>query len=178
MWFFQLLKLLPYFLIWTFVFTLQRIVALADKIAHKVLGYGNKTIFVRRGSCQNTGECCKQIGIGLPKSWFKRPWLTKPFQWYMRAIHNFHPIEELADGMLLFKCHYLTKDNKCGIYPFRPTICRDYPATTLFGHARVHKGCGFWFIERENLGTFAEKMAKAQHEENRRNYLQNMQFPI
>lgn len=174
----QFLKSLPRFLIWTFIFCLQMIIYAADKFAWKVLGHGKKTQYIRQGSCQNTGECCKKIGIGLPKSWLKRPWIAQSFRWYMQTIHNFYPLDEEHAKMLLFQCRYLRSDNKCGIYPFRPTICREYPQTTLLGRAEVHRGCGFWFIEREKMGTFEEKMKEVEHRENRRTYLQKIQFPI
>lgn len=170
----QFLKSLPRFFIWTFIFCLQMIVYAADKFAWKVLGHGKKTQYIRQGSCQNTGECCKKIGIGLPKSWLKRPWIAQSFRWYMQTIHNFYPLDEEHAKMLLFQCHYLRADNKCGIYPFRPTICREYPQTTLLGRAEVHRGCGFWFIEREKMGTFEEKMKEAEHKEGRRSYLEEI----
>lgn len=178
MWFIQFLKILPLFCIWSFIFSIQMIIYYADQLAFKILGYGNKTKHIRRGSCKNSGVCCKMIGIGLPKSWIKRKWIVNLFVGYMRIVHNFYALDAELKDMRVFRCHYQRDDNKCSIHPFRPKICREYPAATLAGHARVHKGCGFWFVEREKLGTFEEKMEEAKHKENRRTYLQNIQFLI
>lgn len=168
MWFVELIKSLPRFCAWAVVFTLHMIIFFGDKIAWKLLRGERKGQYVRMGSCQKSGVCCKMIGIGFPRYWLKSRWIVKTIHWYMRFIHNFYPQGTTVDKMLVFECRNLTPDNSCGIYPFRPKICREFPFVTLSSHSKLYKGCGYWFIERNKLGTFEEKMAASEHEKNRR----------
>jgi hypothetical protein len=40
-----------------------------------------------------------------------------------------------------------------------------------FGHGRLHKGCGYYFVERSQLGKFGEVLARQDHEKERAEYL-------
>ena len=161
-------KVLPLFYLWALVFLFNMTIYWGDKIAWRLLRYDKKTRFVRKGACQRTGMCCQALAIEIPRSWAKHPWIVRAFNGWYRSVYRFQPVRTVNGNMLQFDCQYLTKQNTCGIYPFRPKLCREYPAATLFGHANVHRGCGFWFVEREKLGTFAEALKREEHEAEQR----------
>jgi Fe-S-cluster containining protein len=166
--------MLPRFYLWVLAFLLGMTIYWADKIAWKLLRYDKKSRDVRQGSCQKTGMCCRDLSIEIPESWARCPWLREGIRRWYRFLNNFQPVGTLHGRLLVFSCGYLTKENTCGIYPFRPKICREYPAVTLFGHANLHKGCGFWFIERAKLGSFEEKLKLEEHQQERVEYLSQL----
>lgn len=159
----QILKSVPRLLVWMFVFVIGMVIYWGDRIAWKVLRYDKKSQFARRGSCQKTGVCCRSICIEFPKSWIRRPWIVRLICLFYETIYNFYFIQVQRENLVFFECHYLTSQNTCEIRPFRPKICREYPAVFLWGHAKVHRGCGYWFIERSKIGSFSEKMAREEH---------------
>lgn len=164
-------KRLPLFYLWAAVFLMNMLIYWGDKFAWWVLRYDKKTSFIRKGSCQRTGMCCQALSIELPASWFKRAGIVRVFNAWYRNVNGFQPLRRVGN-LLQFNCAYLSKENTCSIYPYRPKICREYPSATLFGHARVHRGCGFWFVEREGTGSFAEALKREEHESDRRDFLQ------
>ncbi len=171
MWSLRLAKTLPLFYLWCLVFLLQMTIYWSDKIAWKLLRYDKKTRYVRKGGCQRTGMCCRDLAVEIPQSWARWSCFVRAFNAWYRNVHRFEPVGTVNGNLLQFDCQYLTKQNTCGVYPFRPKLCREYPMVTMFGHARVHKGCGFWFVEREKLGSFEEKLKSEEHEGERREYL-------
>ncbi len=126
------------------------------------------------GGCQRSGMCCRDLAIEIPQAWARRPKVVRLFQGWYRYVHNFQPTQIVNGNLLQFSCGHLSNENDCTIYPFRPKLCREYPATTLFGHAQLHKGCGFWFLERNQLKTFQEKLAEEGHAAERRAYLSGL----
>jgi len=169
--FWQFIKALPRFFIWMLAFLFGGAIYLTDKFAYWLLRLHKRSEYVRRGHCQMTGMCCRNLAIEIPKFLARRSWFVNFIKGWYRSIFNFHALGTLQENWLVFECHYLTADNQCGIYPYRPKLCREYPLTPLFGHGRLHKGCGFWFTKRSELGTFKEKMAEKGHEQERLEYL-------
>jgi Fe-S-cluster containining protein len=160
------IKAILLFDLWAGVFLFQMIVYWGDKIAWKLLRYDKKTRYVRRGACQRTGMCCQSLAIELPASWIRRPWMVRFFHGWYRMVHRFEPAGPPQGKLLPLTCAHLKDGNLCTIYPFRPKLCREYPFVTLFGHIELHRGCGFWFMEREKVGTFEEKLQREEHEGN------------
>jgi len=163
--FFRILKNLLLFDVWLGVYLLFGIVHWCDRLVWKALRFDKKTRYVRMGACQRSGMCCQTLGIELPKSWLRRPWVVRLAQgWYSR-IHNFQAAGEPQGRLLPLSCGYLKGKNLCTIYPYRPKLCREFPATSLFGKIELHHGCGFWFLERAKLGGFEEKLAEKTHDQ-------------
>lgn len=119
-----------------------------DHLAWYLLGKQRHARFIRQGQCRNTGVCCRAIGIDYPRSWIKQSWFLGLLRRYYSWVYNFRFLGLYEARRLVFECQHLTPQNTCSIHPFRPKICREYPQVTLTGHARVHRGCGFWFEER------------------------------
>jgi Fe-S-cluster containining protein len=175
-WILQFFKTLPRFFLWFFVFLFSMIIYVGDRFAWWILRYDQKTQFVRKGSCQKTGMCCRNIGIQIPASWAKHPRVVRAFQRWYSFVHRFQPKGVLRGNLLIFDCAHLRPDHTCGIYPFRPKLCREYPVKTLFGRVELFKGCGFWFVEREKLGTFEEKARESEHQQERLQYLRQKEI--
>ncbi|MCE9624241.1 MAG: YkgJ family cysteine cluster protein [Deltaproteobacteria bacterium] len=167
----RFLKKILLFNLWCAVFVLQMTIYWSERLTWKLLRYEKKTRFVRRGSCQRTGLCCQTLAIELPASWVKRGWVVRFFQGWYGNIHNFQPAGDPQGRLLPFSCGYLKDGNLCSVYPYRPKLCREYPFVTLFGSIELHRGCGFWFVERSKLGGFGEVLAGQEHEAERRQYL-------
>ncbi|MCC6273047.1 MAG: YkgJ family cysteine cluster protein [Deltaproteobacteria bacterium] len=159
------------FELWVLVFACHMAVYAGDRVAWFLLGRERKSRYVRRGSCARTGQCCQALGIELPESWVRRPRVVAFFQRWYALVHHFQPIGPPQGRLLPLSCGYLREGHVCGVYPFRPKLCREYPQVSLFGKVELHRGCGFWFVERAKLGTFEERLLREQHEAERREFL-------
>lgn len=166
------------FELWVLVFTLQMAVFWGDRIAWKLLRHERRTRFLLRGRCERSGLCCQTLGIELPASWVRRPRVLRFFQrWYAR-VHNFQTLGPPQGRLMPMACGYLRGGNTCSIYPFRPKLCREYPQLGLFGKIELHRGCGFWFVERVKQGTFEESLLEREHEAERRIFLRGGDGPL
>ncbi|MGE4169111.1 MAG: YkgJ family cysteine cluster protein [Candidatus Margulisiibacteriota bacterium] len=96
------------------------------------------------GGCLQRGVCCKNIAVYLSKSYWENEKLMRLAQWWYEFVYNFELrfIEE-DSRVLIFKCRYLTPENRCGIYWRRPYICRNYPNFGFFEKPVFLPGCGF-----------------------------------
>jgi Fe-S-cluster containining protein len=177
--FIEFLKALPRFFCWVLAFLFGSAIYLGDKIAYLLLFYSRRTEFVRRGGCARTGQCCRNLALQVPNAWARRPWIVKIFNAWYRAIFNFHYLGTINQNWLVYECHYLKNGNLCSIYPYRPKLCREFPLTPLFGHGNLHKGCGYYFLQRGEIGKFREKLVEKEHEAERQAYLfQGFQKPF
>lgn len=148
---------------WLFFDTLGLFVYCFDKMARTLLRLDHKTEYLRKGQCRNTGQCCHNIGIGLPNSMIQINWINRAVIAYYEFIHNFE-FKFITDSrFLVFKCRHLRPDHLCGIYPFRPKLCREFPQAPLFGKKFLHPGCGFSF-EKRNPSDFDQVLAKKNSE--------------
>lgn len=101
------------------------------------------------GACQKGGSCCQQI-VGNPPKFVKdNTFLLNLFAGYHRVMHRFSVVGRGDDGELVFSCGHLKSDGRCGIYRYRPLICRNYPLRPFFGPPNVLPGCGYQFARRE-----------------------------
>jgi len=94
------------------------------------------------GECQRRGECCKHI-VGHPPGFIRNTRLLSIFVLFHRLLHNFRPVGRGPDGEVIFACDHLQTDGRCGIYRWRPFICRNYPVVPFFEPPGPLPGCGF-----------------------------------
>jgi len=167
---FTFLKRLPFFALWVLAFLFGGWIYLGDRFAAWLLRHSHKTEYVLKGGCARTGQCCRSLALQYPRSWVRRTWLVRILKTWYAQVFNFHYLGTVNENWLVFECHYLKNGNTCGIYPYRPKLCREFPVTPRFGHGRLHKGCGFWFTKRSEAGTFQEAMDRQGHEQERREY--------
>lgn len=114
------------------------------------------------GACQRRGACCTQIVAHIPRRLAARPWLLRAFVAMHRWVHNFHVVGRGPNEEVIFRCHYLTDGGKCGIYRFRPRLCRTYPLLPFFKPPQVLPGCGYR-IKRRGLGHSARLPIVSPH---------------
>lgn len=106
------------------------------------------------GACQRRGACCTQIVAEPPRALLRRPRLLRAFIGLHRVLHNFHVVGRGPQGQLLFRCGFLQPGGRCGIYRFRPRLCRTYPVLPFFAPPKVLPGCGYR-IKRRGLSGHA-----------------------
>lgn len=127
--------------------TVEAIMFLPEKVASFLIHSFKKSEYVRLGKCRQTGQCCRAIGMILPRWMIRCPLLVRIVQAWHRLRYHFTPIE-IQDNMLVYECRYLKQDHTCGIYWRRPALCRNFPSTPLYGQPKLHEGCGFCFVRR------------------------------
>ena len=110
--------------------------------------------YVLKGKCKRCGRCCRNILFSTKEGYIKDEKVFKEMQKKYRYYNNFRisgKIENKQDfqnGALTFECKFISKNNKCLIYPIRPIFCRDYPN---INHELIYNGvemlddCGFYF---------------------------------
>ncbi|MCP5467933.1 MAG: YkgJ family cysteine cluster protein [Deltaproteobacteria bacterium] len=155
---------------WLVIFIFTMIIYQSDRLAAHLFRIKQRSEYLRQGSCQKTGQCCQALAIEVPRSFMKREKLLHWVKRWCKSIYNFHYLGTINENWLVFECHYLSDENTCRIYPFRPKLCREFPQTTLWGKGNLHKGCGFWFLKRTDQGSFQEKLVRQQHEQERKEF--------
>ncbi len=142
----------------TTLYLAERIVEVPEVLAHWMIASFKKSEYVRCGACIKCGQCCQAIGMQFPRGWLKRPWLVQLIKKWHFLRYNFRFVE-LQDNMLVYECLYQNSNQTCGIHRLRPALCRDFPRALLFGHPKLHEGCGFFFVKR-NAERFEEVLEK------------------
>ncbi len=115
--------------------------------------------YILKGKCKQCGQCCTCVLFSDENGYIKNEEDFKKLQKKYFVYRFFSPngkvtneTEEL-EGAILFKCKHL-KNNKCGIYLFRPIFCRDYPAINrnfiYFGGVTLDN-CGYSFGENKKF---------------------------
>ncbi|MBQ9149786.1 YkgJ family cysteine cluster protein [bacterium] len=110
--------------------------------------------YVVKGKCKKCGKCCRNILFSTSKGYVKEEKIFKDMQKKHRYYRNFKisgKIENKQDfqnGALTFECKFISKDNRCLIYWFRPLFCRDYPNINqdlIYNGVEMLDDCGFYF---------------------------------
>lgn len=114
-----------------------------DLSAWRLLRRLKKPRYVLEGACQQRGACCTQILADPPSGIKKRRVLLQIFVWFHRWLHNFHLRARGPEGELVFRCGYLQPSGRCGIYRWRPRLCRVYPVLPFFAAPKLLPGCGY-----------------------------------
>ena len=126
---------------------IEAIMFVPERVAAFLIASFKKSEFVRRGKCRRTGQCCRAIGLVLPRWMIRQAVLVRVVQAWHWLRYNF-TLLGVQDNMLVYECCYLTLKNSCGIHWRRPALCRNFPKTPLFGVRKLHEGCGFFFVKR------------------------------
>ena len=67
--------------------------------------------------------------------------------------------QDFQNGALTFECKFISKNNKCLIYPIRPIFCRDYPninSDLIYNGVTMLDGCGFYFDVNKKFSKYLE----------------------
>lgn len=121
-----------------------------------------KTEYLRKGSCNRCGKCCRLLALEMPERVARRAWLIKLISAFHDAVLNFELVGQ-DKRWLIYRCRYFIEGDKekglsprCRIYHFRHRLCRFYPRQRLFGHPKLHPQCGFSFVRRDGKRSFDE----------------------
>ena len=110
--------------------------------------------YVVKGKCKKCGACCRNILFSTANGYVKDEKIFKEMQKKHRYYRNFKVSGKIKDkqdfqnGALTFECRFISKDNKCLIYWFRPLFCRDYPNVNqdlIYNGVEMLDNCGFYF---------------------------------
>jgi Fe-S-cluster containining protein len=120
-----------------------------------VIGVRAKTEYVREGSCNRCGRCCRLLALILPKGVDKSNIAVRVARAWHRLMMNFRFIG-VEEGWLVYRCGYYRdgddkRHGRCSIYPMRHRLCRFFPRQMLYGHPSLHKDCGFRFVKRSAI---------------------------
>ena len=146
-------------------YCVARFVVRSRRLTHIVFDLLKEAIYVFGGQCQHSGQCCRSIMVyhqGVPinniKDWAK----------FSASYPSFQP--NIKDKAIeSYDCDHLTKQNRCGDYEHRPTMCRQYPYSYFYQHGHIHASCGYtvksdpskmrWVIPtiRQALSTFEKQ---------------------
>ena len=110
--------------------------------------------YIIKGKCKKCGACCKNILFSTTEGYVKSKDVFYNMQKKYRYYRNFRISGVVSDkkdfqnGALKFECKFISKNNKCLIYPFRPIFCRDYPSINqdlIYSGVTMLDDCGYYF---------------------------------
>lgn len=110
--------------------------------------------YVLKGKCKKCGRCCRNILFSTAEGYVKDEKIFLEMQKKHRYYRNFKisgvvkDKQDFQNGALTFECKFISKNNKCMIYFFRPIFCRDYPNTNqelIYQGVEMLDNCGFYF---------------------------------
>lgn len=121
------------------------------------IGYNKKTEYIKKGSCNQCGKCCKLLAIQYPNFFNKLLWLKNLcIKWHKwRYGFLYHGAE---DNYFMYSCNNLDENNRCTIYSLRPRLCREYPKLKVYGKAPTYALCGYYFKSRDGSPCFDEAL--------------------
>lgn len=98
--------------------------------------------FVVQGECHRCGACCEHI-VGDPPRFIKNTGLLAIYLAWHRLAHRFTPTHRGPNAEIIFSCGHLQNDGRCGIYRFRPLICRNYPVVPYYSAPGLLPDCTY-----------------------------------
>ena len=110
--------------------------------------------YVVKGKCKKCGRCCRNILFSTQAGYIKSEEVFNKMKKKYPYYRNFRISGvvkdklEFQNGALTFECKFISKDNRCKIYLFRPIFCRDYPNINpdlIYNGVEMLDGCGFYF---------------------------------
>lgn len=113
-----------------------------------------KELFYIDGLCQNSGVCCRGLGIKYKgefiKSMSSYQQLTQKNTSFKRFVPHFknHVISH-------FSCSSLSYNNLCTDYDNRPDICKKYPFSVFYSEDYIRDGCGYYVRMKGSLPRFS-----------------------
>ena len=106
-----------------------------------------KPEFELLGDCHRCGECCEQI-VSDPPAIIKNTVLIRFYLLFHQVTHRFTATHRGPNGEIIFRCGHLLTDGRCGIYHFRPLLCRNYPRVPQMGSPSLLPNCSYQYAPR------------------------------
>ncbi len=110
--------------------------------------------YVLKGKCKKCGACCRNILFSTKDGYVKSKEVFEQMQKKYKYYRNFKisgvvsEKQDFQNGALTFECKFISKNNKCRIYLFRPIFCRDYPNIIpefIYNGVTMLDKCGYYF---------------------------------
>ncbi len=114
---------------------------------YEVLSYfvPQKQNYKITGKCRKCGKCCKEIRAYGLKNEKNLQIMRFIFPWY----RMFYITGRDNNNEIILSCKFLSSNGKCKIYPFRPLLCRNYPAKSINFNTEMIDGCGFEVVKKQ-----------------------------
>lgn len=141
------MRLSPWFYVRLIFREFVRAIILIDLFCLKIVQKIIKPRYELHGECHKRGVCCQQI-LGDPPRWIKQTRLLQLFAVYHKVFHNFTAVARGPNDEVIFSCGHLQSDGRCGIYRYRPRLCRNYPVLPFFEAPKLMPGCGYIVVPR------------------------------
>lgn len=101
------------------------------------------------GKCRQCGNCCRQIVLTMTPAQIRSKLFTDLSVRWTSWLFGFRLLEiDHEDHSLVFDCRNQTLEGKCGVYCWRPNVCRNYPLVDYFDEPKFLPGCGFTAVKR------------------------------
>lgn len=119
--------------------------------------------YVLKGKCKKCGKCCRNILFSTAEGYVKSPEVFEELQKKYKYYRNFRisgvvsEKQDFQNGALTFECKFISKKNKCLIYPIRPLYCRDYPNVIpefIYNGVTMLDECGFYFDVNKKFDSY------------------------
>ena len=110
--------------------------------------------YVVKGKCKKCGLCCRNILFTTKEGYVKSKEVFEDMKKKHRHYRNYKisgvvkDKKDFQNGALTFECRFISKNNKCMIYPIRPIFCRDYPTAEsefIYHGLTMLDNCGYYF---------------------------------
>lgn len=130
-----------------------------DLILQKFLG----PKYIRAGKCKQCGVCCRTITFKHNEKFITRVEDFDSLKNWQKRYNNFFISGKDKDGILLFTCKWLTKENKCKYHWLRSWFCRAYPFVKTEFIARGGQtldDCGFYYTASKSFDDIVKSYKK------------------
>jgi Fe-S-cluster containining protein len=117
---------------------------IADNFMLNAIKKPFKKRWVLDGKCSKCGKCCADIkmaiNLRLLSNSFTRGLVIRWTSWIM----GFHLKRiDYDPPYLVFGCNNQCPDGSCGVYKWRPNVCRNYPLVDFFEEPALFDSCGY-----------------------------------
>ncbi len=96
------------------------------------------------GHCRQCGQCCRRIILTMTPAQARSPLFTNLSVRWISWLFGFRLLEiDHEHDSLVFDCRHQLADGRCGVYRWRPNVCRNYPLVDYFKKPVLLPGCGY-----------------------------------
>mgnify|MGYP001300541498 CR=1 FL=1 len=118
-----------------------------------------KELFYIDGACQNSGVCCRGLGIKFKGKFIDS---SELYEKLISTNSNFKRFIPHFDDKQIshFSCSSLSVNNLCTDYENRPNICKKYPFSVFYSEDYIREGCGYFVRMKQELPRIASVKLK------------------
>jgi len=118
--------------------------ALTDNIVSNLAKSPFRTKWCLEGKCNKCGKCCQEIGLKIDPRLLSSKFITNIIVRWISWLFDFYLIGiDHKRLYLFFGCKHKMPDGTCGVYKWRPSVCRNYPIIDYFEEPALFPECGY-----------------------------------